>query len=114
MTWLPPLESALSQARHLDEERRQGIKRNGIHRLPILVKDSIETDPDLGMPTAAGTYALGELMKAFKTSQGHRIELDRIDDGLTVAAESHVPGNAAVIDQLLKRGAIGECLSATD
>jgi amidase len=68
-----PKEKALHQADILDEERKAGSIRGPFHGIPILVKvrypsfqqnikliwqDTINTHPDLGMPTTLGTRAL--------------------------------------------------------
>ncbi|KAI0876849.1 amidase signature domain-containing protein [Hypoxylon argillaceum] len=53
----PPLASLLSVADGLDKEREAGKVRGPLHGIPIIVKDSINTDPSLGMPTTLGSYA---------------------------------------------------------
>ena len=46
-------------ARHLDRERAEGKIRGPLHGIPILLKDNIDTDPDIdGMKTTAGSLAL--------------------------------------------------------
>ena len=47
---------ALADARRLDAERRDGRLRGPLHGVPVLVKDSIETDD--GTATTAGSLAL--------------------------------------------------------
>ncbi|MEM9562068.1 MAG: amidase [Actinomycetota bacterium] len=51
---------ALSVARELDRERRQGNVRGPLHGIPVLLKDNIDTDPHLdgGIGTTAGSLAL--------------------------------------------------------
>jgi hypothetical protein len=68
-------EGLVTLAREMDEERRGGKSRGALHGIPIVVKyvlpfppciryftierrDNIETHPELGMPTTAGSYAL--------------------------------------------------------
>ncbi|KAI9634301.1 amidase signature domain-containing protein [Dioszegia hungarica] len=46
-----------------EDLRQQGTIRGPLHGIPVLVKDSIATDPALGMDTSAGSTALGELHK---------------------------------------------------
>jgi hypothetical protein len=70
-----PREGLMRLARERDEERYQGKLRGALHGIPIVVKyvllfppcirsltigrrDNIETHPELGMPTSAGSYAL--------------------------------------------------------
>ncbi|KAH6635528.1 amidase signature domain-containing protein [Chaetomium sp. MPI-SDFR-AT-0129] len=53
----PPEEYILSVAERLDKERAVGKVRGTLHGIPIIVKDSINTDPSLGMPTTLGSYA---------------------------------------------------------
>jgi amidase len=47
---------ALDVARALDAERKEGNIRGGLHGIPVLVKDNIETADN--MPTTAGSLAL--------------------------------------------------------
>ncbi|KAI1368526.1 putative glutamyl-tRNA amidotransferase subunit A [Xylaria arbuscula] len=54
----PPEDHVLSIARNLDLERSAGKIRGPLHGIPIVLKDNIATDPELGMETTAGTYAL--------------------------------------------------------
>ena len=50
-------ESALDDARKLDEERAAGKVRGKLHGIPIVVKDNYNV---AGMPTAAGSVALAD------------------------------------------------------
>ncbi|ETS64906.1 hypothetical protein PaG_00880 [Moesziomyces aphidis] len=50
--------AALREAKRLDEERAQGKSRGPLHGVPILVKDNVATDAELGMNTTAGSYTL--------------------------------------------------------
>ncbi|KAB5585672.1 amidase signature domain-containing protein [Coniochaeta sp. 2T2.1] len=52
----PAEEDILSVADRLDKERAAGKVRGPLHGIPIIVKDSINTDPSLGMPTTLGSY----------------------------------------------------------
>ncbi|KAI0109049.1 amidase signature domain-containing protein [Nemania sp. FL0031] len=47
----------LSVAESLDKERAARGVRGPLHGIPIIVKDSINTDPSLGMPTTLGSHA---------------------------------------------------------
>ncbi|KAF8531053.1 amidase signature domain-containing protein [Trichophaea hybrida] len=58
MIQLAPKSSVLDIAASLDYERKMGKIRGPLHGIPVIVKDSIATDPALGMETTAGTYAL--------------------------------------------------------
>jgi hypothetical protein len=55
---LAPYEDLIQQARRCDRERRNGRIRGPLHGIPILVKDNLATDPELGMNTTAGSFAL--------------------------------------------------------
>ena len=50
---------AVSQARALDAERRNGKLRGPLHGIPVLIKDNIETRE---LPTTAGSLALAQNM----------------------------------------------------
>src|SRR6266571_2634650 len=69
--------NAISIAQHLDNERRRGQVRGPLHGIPILVKDNIATDDN--MQTTAGSLAL---------------------------VNSHVPGDAVIIQRLREAGAV--------
>jgi amidase len=68
---------AIAIAQHLDNERRRGHVRGPLHGIPILVKDNIATDDR--METTAGSLAL---------------------------VGSRVPGDAPIIQQLRRAGAV--------
>ncbi|EHK16453.1 uncharacterized protein TRIVIDRAFT_40480 [Trichoderma virens Gv29-8] len=53
-----PRQQLLERARFLDEERAAGKARSPLHSIPFIVKDAIATDPQLGMETTAGSWAL--------------------------------------------------------
>ncbi|KAL7786093.1 amidase signature domain-containing protein [Trichoderma afarasin] len=53
-----PRQQLLERARLLDQERAAGNARSPLHGIPFIVKDAIATDPQLGMGTTAGSWAL--------------------------------------------------------
>ncbi|KAL6895038.1 amidase signature domain-containing protein [Trichoderma evansii] len=53
-----PRQQLLERARFLDQERAAGKARSPLHGIPFIVKDAIATDPQLGMDTTAGSWAL--------------------------------------------------------
>src|SRR5262245_49827763 len=69
--------NAIAIATQLDAERRRGFVRGPLHGIPLLVKDNIATDDQ--MQTTAGSLAI---------------------------YNSHVPGDAVIIQQLRAAGAI--------
>ncbi|KAL7938464.1 putative amidase [Trichoderma chlorosporum] len=52
-----PEEVLLGFADELDAERAAGNLRGDYHGIPIVLKDTINTDPSLGMRTTLGSYA---------------------------------------------------------
>ncbi|OAL27927.1 hypothetical protein AYO22_03272 [Fonsecaea multimorphosa] len=53
-----PLQRVVRAAEMLDKERSEGKIRGPLHGIPIVIKDNIDTHPDLGFQTTAGSYAL--------------------------------------------------------
>ncbi|KAL7957637.1 amidase signature domain-containing protein [Trichoderma compactum] len=53
-----PRQQLLERAQFLDQERASGKARSPFHGIPFIVKDAIATDPQLGMDTTAGSWAL--------------------------------------------------------
>lgn len=51
-------KKALALADTLDHERKEHKTRGKYHGMPIIIKDTINTTPELGMPTTLGTPAL--------------------------------------------------------
>ncbi|KAF2201136.1 amidase signature enzyme [Delitschia confertaspora ATCC 74209] len=74
-----PKHELLKIAKRLDDERARGKLRGPLHGIPIVVKDNIMTDMNLGMDTTVGSYAFV---------------------GCTPKK------NATVVDRLIKRGMI--------
>ncbi|WVF70571.1 hypothetical protein IAT40_005363 [Kwoniella sp. CBS 6097] len=74
-----PVDSVLSIAQQLDDDRKAGNLESELHGIPIFVDDNIATDPSLGMDTTAGSLAL---------------------------KGSRVPRDAYVVDALRSAGAI--------
>lgn len=56
--YTPQLFQLLARAAELDSERSRGSIRGPLHGIPVLLKDSIATSVELGMPTSAGSHAL--------------------------------------------------------
>ncbi|KAF2477601.1 amidase signature enzyme [Lindgomyces ingoldianus] len=52
-----PRHELLRIARRLDDERLKGKRRGPLHGIPIVLKDNIMTDANLGMDTTVGSYA---------------------------------------------------------
>ncbi len=69
--------NAISDAQHLDNDRRKGMVRGPLHGIPILVKDNIATLDN--METTAGSFAL---------------------------VKSRVPNDALIIQRLRAAGAV--------
>ncbi|KAG7532069.1 hypothetical protein FFLO_03877 [Filobasidium floriforme] len=53
-----PREQLVEIARGLDEQRKAGKLMGPLHGIPLLIKDNINTDPELGLKTTAGSFAL--------------------------------------------------------
>jgi len=53
-----PRDAVRARAAELDRERAVGHVRSKLHGIPLIVKASIATHPDLGMDTTAGSWAL--------------------------------------------------------
>lgn len=51
-----PRHELIRIARRLDDERARGKKRGPLHGIPVVVKDNIMTDANLGMDTTVGEY----------------------------------------------------------
>ncbi|KAI4858882.1 amidase signature enzyme [Hypoxylon rubiginosum] len=77
--FIAPEEKLLERAKKLDQERAVGKVRGPLHGIPIVVKDCVATDPNLGMNTSAGNHAV---------------------------LKARVTKNAPIIDRLLEKGAI--------
>ncbi|KAJ9094307.1 hypothetical protein QFC20_006935 [Naganishia adeliensis] len=50
--------SVMAIAQAFDDERANGTVRSGLHGIPMLFKDNIDTEVELGMNTTAGGFAL--------------------------------------------------------
>ncbi|KAF2277986.1 amidase signature enzyme [Westerdykella ornata] len=52
-----PKHELIRIAKKLDAERARGKRRGPLHGVPVVLKDNIMTDADLGMDTTVGSYA---------------------------------------------------------
>ncbi|KAF2714645.1 amidase signature enzyme [Pleomassaria siparia CBS 279.74] len=52
-----PRHELIRIARRLDDERARGKRRGPLHGIPVVLKDNIMTDVNLGMDTTVGSYA---------------------------------------------------------
>ncbi|KAF2638485.1 amidase signature enzyme [Massarina eburnea CBS 473.64] len=52
-----PRHELLRIAKRLDDERARGKRRGPLHGIPVVLKDNIMTDANLGMDTTVGSYA---------------------------------------------------------
>ncbi|PSN74128.1 amidase signature enzyme [Corynespora cassiicola Philippines] len=52
-----PRHELVRIARRLDDERARGKRRGALHGVPVVLKDNIMTDANLGMDTTVGSYA---------------------------------------------------------
>lgn len=50
-----PRHELMRIARRLDDERARGKRRGPLHGIPVVLKDNIMTDANLGMDTTVGT-----------------------------------------------------------
>lgn len=55
---LVPEQTLLSRAQYLDAEREAGRVKGPMHGIPMLLKDCIDTGPELGVGTTVGSLAL--------------------------------------------------------
>jgi len=76
-------ESAINDARRLDQERKDGNVRSIMHGIPIVVKDNIDV---YGMPTTAGARAL---INNMPTQNAHVVQ-KLIDAGAIVIAKTNM------------------------
>lgn len=53
-----PRHELIRMARKLDDERARGKRRGPLHGVPVVLKDNIMTDANLGMDTTVGTYKI--------------------------------------------------------
>ncbi|MCJ1249865.1 hypothetical protein MMC30_007091 [Trapelia coarctata] len=55
---MAPVDLLTQHAKLLNEERANGKTKGPLHGIPIILKDSIRTDSQLGMDTTCGSFAL--------------------------------------------------------
>ncbi|KAJ8132506.1 hypothetical protein O1611_g1116 [Lasiodiplodia mahajangana] len=58
LLYTAPRQNLLQIAAEREQEWQTGKGRGPLHGIPIILKDNINTDPSLGMPTTAGSLAL--------------------------------------------------------
>ncbi|KAI0466325.1 amidase signature domain-containing protein [Xylaria cf. heliscus] len=76
----------INRAAALDDERTRGKLRGPFHGLPVLVKDVINTHPDLGMPTTLGSYSL----LTAKVSKNATIVDKMIEQGMIIVGKTNL------------------------
>jgi amidase len=74
---IAPLDSLLSHAQKLDDERKAGELRGPLHGVPLVVKDTFTFAPEIGLKTTVGSH---------------------------VFAREKAKGNAVLIQQLIDQG----------
>ncbi|KAJ5792756.1 amidase signature enzyme [Penicillium pulvis] len=81
-----PRDKVLKVAKARDEERQKGQIRGPFHGIPIILKDSFVTAPELGMSTTAGSYAF----VGAKASKNGAITQRLIDAGLIILGKANM------------------------
>lgn len=75
---------AMSIAKQLDEERKQGKLRSPLHGIPILIKDNINTKDQ--MHTTANSYALADLIAPYEATVVEKLR----DAGLILLGKANL------------------------
>ncbi|KAJ4860480.1 amidase domain-containing protein [Trichoderma breve] len=83
---LAPRDALRSIAAALDAERAAGSLRGPFHGIPIVLKDSIMTASELGMPTTAGSFALAQA----KCKKNAPLVEKLIDTGLIILGKANL------------------------
>ncbi|KAL7939304.1 amidase signature enzyme [Trichoderma chlorosporum] len=83
---LAPQDALRSIAATLDAERAAGALRGPLHGIPIVLKDSIMTASELGMPTTAGSFALVQA----KCKRNAPLVQKLVDAGLIVLGKANL------------------------
>ncbi|KAK0765614.1 hypothetical protein N5P37_001551 [Trichoderma harzianum] len=83
---LAPRDALRSIAAALDDERAAGSLRGPFHGIPIVLKDSIMTASELGMPTTAGSFALVQA----KCKKNAPLVEKLIDAGLIILGKANL------------------------
>ncbi|KAJ3558677.1 hypothetical protein NPX13_g9661 [Xylaria arbuscula] len=81
-----PEHILINRAAALDDERTKGQVRGPFHGLPVLVKDVINTHPNLGMPTTLGSYSL----LTAKVSKNATIVDKMIEQGMIIVGKTNL------------------------
>ncbi|KAL6833448.1 amidase signature enzyme [Trichoderma sp. SZMC 28015] len=83
---IAPRDGLRSIAAALDAERAAGSLRGPFHGIPIVLKDSIMTASELGMPTTAGSFALVQT----KCKKNAPLVEKLIDSGLIILGKANL------------------------
>ena len=97
--------NARAEARHLDEERRQGHVRGPLHGIPIILKDNFDT---FDMPTSGGSLALANHQPKTDAFIVHRLR----EAGAIIIGKSNMHELAAGITTISSLG--GQTLNPYD
>jgi amidase len=83
---IAPLDSLLSQAQKLDEERNEGKLRGPLHGLPTIVKDCFTFAPEMGLKTTVGSHVF-----ARETAKGNAVVIQQLmDQGIIVLGTANL------------------------
>lgn len=97
MISLAPREDLLLRAAKLDYERNAGSPRSPLHGVPIIVKDNIMTDAELGMDTTCGSYAL----KGVKAKANADVVKYILDAGMIILGKTNLSVRKPVMERSL-------------
>ncbi|KAI1846389.1 hypothetical protein JX266_007594 [Neoarthrinium moseri] len=81
-----PRDSLRRRAKCLDDERKDGQVRGPLHGIPIVLKDCIATDPDLGMSTTLGSLAF----VGAKPKQNSTVVQKLLDAGMIIIGKGNM------------------------
>jgi amidase len=81
-----PRHLLLAAAADRDAERRQGRPRGPLHGIPVVLKDSFMTAPELGMGTTAGAWALVGARARANSAVAQRL----LDGGMIILGKTNL------------------------